>query len=401
MLPLGSSRDLTLHYRSTTADVRPIIPVEVTLPAFIAVPNTFSVSLSVAGVEQVSNLHWDAHLLPETSDSISRLGIPWDASALPTGRYPYRFTLFNHYGQSSIGTGSNRFTLVRNERASAIGAGWTVASVDRLYPQTDGALVLAKGTGATLTFEQEVRPLVIESYGTGRAVTINGANHSFVAGTGYAGAINALLNPANFGASGVVKRPVQLRSGITTITPALLEGVDLFVITLMDQGQIGDLLPSEVVALEQFVNEGGALLETRSQGTLRPALLGTVASPTVFTCFGNPGTFTADSLLNPVRVGPFGTPSTLTLGCNVPYTVTGPFSILSVSEGGPNLLTLRPHADFGGLGRAVFIGDEDIFISNLTGFGAFYTSNQTLFLNTIAFLAQAPGYKPAPAPPNT
>src|SRR5437660_671798 len=49
---LGVARDLTLHYRSTSADVRPILPIDAFLSVRAAVPPTFSARLSVGGTQQ-------------------------------------------------------------------------------------------------------------------------------------------------------------------------------------------------------------------------------------------------------------------------------------------------------------------------------------------------------------
>lgn len=149
---LGLTRDLTLHYRSTNADVQRILPINAALSVLAAVPQTFSARLTLGGVQQGPELYWNSQGLPENSDSLSRLGLQFDGSALPTGQYPYELMLFSNYPQSSIGGATQRALLLRNERASAFGAGWTVRGVDRLWPQSTGRLVLAEGSGATSLF---------------------------------------------------------------------------------------------------------------------------------------------------------------------------------------------------------------------------------------------------------
>lgn len=153
---LGVARDLTLHYRSTSADVQPILPVDAALSVRAAVPRTFSARLTVGGLQQGDELFWDAAGLPEDADSVSRLGVPFDGSGLPTGRYPYELMLFSNYPFSSIGGATRRQLLLRNERRSPFGAGWTLAGVDRLFPQADGSVVLAEGAGATTLFAAQL-----------------------------------------------------------------------------------------------------------------------------------------------------------------------------------------------------------------------------------------------------
>jgi hypothetical protein len=82
---LSGSRSLDLFYRSTTADVRPIIAQDVFLGQIAAVPPRYSISLSVGGITQGATVYYDASGLPENADSTSRLGAQFDGSALPTG----------------------------------------------------------------------------------------------------------------------------------------------------------------------------------------------------------------------------------------------------------------------------------------------------------------------------
>ena len=149
---LGQSRDLTLHYTSTTADVRPILPVTATLDIRAAVPSTFSANITVGGLQQGTRGYWNASPMSENATSTTRLGVQYDAAMLPTGRYPYELATFSNYAQSSIGAISRGFTMIRNEQQSAFGAGWTLRGVDRLIPTTGNTLLLAGGEGRTIPF---------------------------------------------------------------------------------------------------------------------------------------------------------------------------------------------------------------------------------------------------------
>lgn len=150
---LGVSRDLTLHYTSTTTDVRPILPVTATLDVRAAVPTTFSADLTVGGLKQGTRGVWNATVMNESATSSTRMGVSYDAGSLPTGRYPYELVLYSNYGQSAIGAVTNGSTLVRNEQASAFGAGWTLMGLDRLVLSPAGNLaILAKGNGQTMPF---------------------------------------------------------------------------------------------------------------------------------------------------------------------------------------------------------------------------------------------------------
>ncbi|MGH7260610.1 MAG: RHS repeat-associated core domain-containing protein [Nitrospiraceae bacterium] len=392
---LGVARDLTLHYRSTSADVRPILPINASLGSSVAVPQTFSARLTVGGIQQGPEVYWNASGLPPAAASTFRLGVQFDASTLNTGRYVYEMMLFSNYAQSSIGGGTPGKTLVRNERTSPFGSGWTLTGLDRLLLQSDGSLVLAKGSGGTDVFVQTGRPLVIESFGLTRSVVTGGVNNSFVAGGIYAQARADLLNPANFGPAGVVPRTVTLRSGLNTLSLPALAGADIM---LLNSPTVAESV-NDVAVLEQFVQQGGAILEARNFGLNRAVLLNTFPGPFTSDTLSD---FTSAGLASVLRQGPFGTATNpLSMGAHTIYAVTGSFTEIARSDPGPDVLLLQPGAGFGGTGRAVFIGDEEIFANGfVTGGSNLYSFNQTFFLNTIAFLAGTPGYLP-PVPPGT
>jgi RHS repeat-associated protein len=148
---LGISRNLTLHYTSTTADVRPILPVSVTLPAIGPVPPTFSVDLTVGGLIQGIRGVWDASVMDENVASTTRMGVQFEAAPFPTGRYSYGLGTYSNYPQTSIGAITTGNVIVRNERASPVGAGWTLSEVDRIVLSSSTAL-LARGSGQTIPY---------------------------------------------------------------------------------------------------------------------------------------------------------------------------------------------------------------------------------------------------------
>ena len=136
---LGQSRELTLHYTSTTADVRPILPLTATLDVRAAVPQTFSAEITVGGLKQGNRGYWNASVMNEGATSSTRMGVSYEAASLPTGRYPYELALYSNYPQSSIGSLLRGFTLLRNEQTSPFGSGWTLIGIDRLVLTTEGA----------------------------------------------------------------------------------------------------------------------------------------------------------------------------------------------------------------------------------------------------------------------
>jgi hypothetical protein len=149
---LGVSRDLRFQYRSTSADVQPIIPLDAFLDARAAVPSTFSVRAVFGGIQLGDERVWNSATLPENTSSLSRIGFQLNGGAVPTGQYPFDVTLFSNYPQSSIGGLGRQYLLVRNERSSPFGAGWTLEGVDRLLSLTTDRVVLAEGGGPTKAF---------------------------------------------------------------------------------------------------------------------------------------------------------------------------------------------------------------------------------------------------------
>ncbi len=269
---LGVSRDLTIRYTSTTADVQPILPIDAFLSVRAAVPRTFSARLTVGGVQQGGEVYWDSSAVAENNDSISRLGTQLDASTLTTGQYPYELTLFSNYPQSSIGGASKARILVRNERQSAMGAGWTLSGLDRLMPQANGSVVLAQGTGETKLFFFAL-PMTPVSWwpGDGTAQDVVGGN----SGT--------LQNGATY-ASGQVGQAFSLDglSGAVQVphSAALDPGTGSFTIdawvnttkatgtqTVVSKYECGQTCPSNATSLYfLYINGGKVAGQLRSSG---------------------------------------------------------------------------------------------------------------------------------------
>ena len=76
-----------------------------------------------------------------------RLGLPFDASSLPTGHYPYELTPFpTTRSPASAGRQSGLFWCAMNGKVQ-FGGGWTLSGLDRLIRKRNRSLVLARGTG--------------------------------------------------------------------------------------------------------------------------------------------------------------------------------------------------------------------------------------------------------------
>lgn len=172
--------------------------------------------------------------------------------------------------------------------------------------------------------------------------------------------------------------------GVPRITAAALEGVDIFVVTGMNLG----LTAEETCLLDAFVANGGAVFSFRNEW-MPPTVLGTRLGN-----FGGTGTAGVMDATHPIIRGPFGTvASTVRVGANSQYLSAGAGWPVLADGGRTMLVTLGPET--GHLGRAVVVGDEEIFLNGPTPFGGDFNgtraNNQLLFVNAIAFLAEAPG----------
>lgn len=221
-------------------------------------------------------------------------------------------------------------------------------------------------------------PEIVQGFDTTRSYD-NGDNvgfGSFVSGVGFE-TIRLTLNPAKY----------TLRSGIPTVTTDALKDVDIFVIGPLKS----DLSSGEISILESFIAHGGAVLETRNW----PSSFFGVDDTGYFSGCGQV-TFINNNIIHPdileisngasTPIG-VGAHSDITAGTGVPFLVDNDGSGRFAG------VVLLPTA--GRTGRAVIIGDEEIF---MTGFapstGASYGGvprNQQLFLNIMNYLSEAPG----------
>jgi len=151
---VGAARGPTFIYNHSHADPHPILFNNPTIPLGSQTPLTMSARLAIAGVDQGFEIFTDTSGLTERVDRPLRQVVQFDASALATGSYPYSLTLTNQYLASNIGTRVGATVLVRNERDSVFGAGWTLPGLDRLHTQANGDVLMTKGSGGALVFTQ-------------------------------------------------------------------------------------------------------------------------------------------------------------------------------------------------------------------------------------------------------
>lgn len=176
----------------------------------------------------------------------------------------------------------------------------------------------------------------------------------------------------------------QILNGIDSISTDNLKDIDVFILNPIKD----TLSQEEICLLEYFVHKGGALLESRNLDTRQP-ILGTTAGP------GNDADNRIVSGVNSLLIqGYIGLIKEVpALGYNFVYNRIGDALPVITSDTGPNCLQLPENGRRSG--RAVFIGDEELFMTGefpteRSG-KFFYSSNDTFLLNVMAYLLDAPG----------
>ena len=154
---LEQARGVRLIYNILLADPQPIITGTARVQAQSALPNTLSARLSVAGVDRGTALHTGTVGLNENADEEVRQAVQFDASAMPTGLYPYRLTLSNNYNISSVSRVIDGNLLLNNQEDSPFGAGWTLDGLSRLHLGVPDIPILTEGDGSILRFTRDSR----------------------------------------------------------------------------------------------------------------------------------------------------------------------------------------------------------------------------------------------------
>jgi len=151
---LNQTRALRLVYNSLFADPRPIIGSDTTILHRASVPNALSISLTVAGINQGTEIFTNTSGLPETQDELVRQAIQFDGSGFETGIYPYRMKLTSNYNVSRISTFVDNTVRINNQSDSSYGAGWNLDGVTKLDIQPTGNVLLIEGNGTLWEFSQ-------------------------------------------------------------------------------------------------------------------------------------------------------------------------------------------------------------------------------------------------------
>lgn len=173
---------------------------------------------------------------------------------------------------------------------------------------------------------------------------------------------NRLLDPNNFGPSGIVQDIIFDFENVSAITPENLAGADIFVAAFPNESReiIGS---SEAQLLKNYVEQGGSLIVT-SDGNPNTSLISTNAVGSLFGFVGfsaydasGLSTITNRTIAPEITNGPFGEINTLSWGSNLTSRIfSNGNSTLLDSLGMVSVIT--PTATSGSV---VFYGDSDVF----------------------------------------
>ncbi len=161
---LGQSHAPEFLYRSLRANPSVVVGTDYQLntASIPGDPGTL-VPVTTSTMLQIEGQRLEAHFLGKAGQT--RQAFLWDARNargewVPTGAYAYTIELSNNYqttfGTSGIPTPDLRpltrsiagRAIVVNERACAFGAGWNLKTLEHIFPQPDGTVLVTDGDGS-------------------------------------------------------------------------------------------------------------------------------------------------------------------------------------------------------------------------------------------------------------
>lgn len=149
---LGEDHSLHFVYHSQTANPKPVLSANTTIPVRSAVPNTISTQLSVGGVDLGVEQFTSTVELSESQDETIYVARQFDAGDLPTGRYPYRLMLSSNFDESTVSEIVQGDIFVNNKNESNFGAGWGISGLQKIEYDVGNNVVLSNGDGSMKYF---------------------------------------------------------------------------------------------------------------------------------------------------------------------------------------------------------------------------------------------------------
>lgn len=394
-----AEQKLQLTYNSRFAFPFIIVPYNAVNSIRAAVPPTISQQVTVGGAAlsfarravasgpgtvDRSTFYYDTRRLSEGADEVIRMAFGFDASEMETGYYRYRALVMSNYPNSSIGASFNRHCTVINETKSAFGAGWSLSSLQKLYPVPNdpNRFLVVNGNGSHLVFTKGAtdKPFVIGGFSAARS----GAQ-SFPQGSSYTtarAAVQTAFSQVSF-------------QGLDSITAGSLALIDILVLTpITGPTTATELSAAEKTALFDWVKNGGCALICVDNDLGRAAF--NMADESLISPFGiTSENSTGDVVFispenSPITSGIFGDVGRYTRafgGRKVISPGNWGRSIAIDPQGGIGLVEVPEDEIQEGAGQVLVVTDTHLFLNNASGGQMNDDNHRILLLNTIdAFL---------------
>ncbi len=179
---LDTPRNVTLVYNGDRVDPKPFIHVDVTHSDAGNVPQYFQLRLRKADQTYVTFLNGESTVRFTAGVGTWRIGGQFDPATNNMSAdvvHAVTVVVGAVYSGGVVETAVATRVIVLNENDSPIAKGWTLAGVQRLYPQAGGSALIAEGEGSA-TYFQKVASLFVSPTGDFSRLTVAGTGSGTV-----------------------------------------------------------------------------------------------------------------------------------------------------------------------------------------------------------------------------
>ncbi len=152
---LGETRSLSIEYNSTVAFPAPIINQVAGFGNDAPPPFAMSALLEINGLELVPELFSEVRVEPSDirgQFKETRPSLQFSAESFETGIYDYFLETHCYFEISRRSDTLQGQIIIENQMNSAIGAGWTISGLQRLYQGENGEVLITTGTSSSFIY---------------------------------------------------------------------------------------------------------------------------------------------------------------------------------------------------------------------------------------------------------
>jgi RHS repeat-associated protein len=160
---MDQPRQVTLIYHGDRIALRPFVHVDVAAQPGSPTISEFWLEAKKGDGSSIQFLNGETLLkFAGTNSQQVRLGAQFDAAQhgmTQTAMHPVSIIVTTRFvgGSQEVKT-INTSVMVVNERASQVARGWSIAGLQRLYPQSDGTVLITEGDGSATLFNDDCGP---------------------------------------------------------------------------------------------------------------------------------------------------------------------------------------------------------------------------------------------------